>query len=68
MKRFSEAIQSRILLFDGSMGALLSRMRVFVLKALDAGDLHAALGRTHLGIEAHVADQYNLIYHKFTGF
>lgn len=26
MKRFSEAIQSRILLFDGSMGALLSRM------------------------------------------
>ena len=27
----------------------------------DAGDLHAALGRTHLGIEAHVADQYNLI-------
>lgn len=26
MKRFSEAIQSKILLFDGSMGALLSRM------------------------------------------
>ena len=34
----------------------------------DTGDLHAAFGRTHLGVDAHVADQYDFVYHLLTGF